>query len=108
MPSRASSSRRRTSWSSTPRPAGRHHPDGVREVDLAAALEGLEPEPARRVLVELVRSFRSDAVVNVNSRLLYEAMATYGRALAASERIFMMLFCNERLALGNWVGLPLR
>jgi glycosyltransferase involved in cell wall biosynthesis len=88
-------------------PPGRF-PDGVREVDLAAALEGLEPEPAQRVLVELVRSFRSDAVVNVNSRLLYEAMATYGRALAASERIFMMLFCNERLALGNWVGLPLR
>ena len=88
-------------------PPGRF-PDGVREVDLAGALEGLEAEPAQRVLVELVRSFRSDAVVNVNSRLLYDAMATYGRALAASERIFMMLFCNERLALGNWVGLPLR
>jgi len=88
-------------------PPGRF-PDGVREVDLAQALEGLEPEPARRVLVELIRSFRSEAVVNVNSRLLYDAMATYGKALVASERIFMMLFCNERLALGNWVGLPLR
>lgn len=88
-------------------PPGRF-PDGVREVDLTAVLEGLDPEPAQRVLVELLRSFRSDAVVNVNSRLLYDAMATYGHALAASERLFMMLFCNERLALGNWVGVPLR
>jgi glycosyltransferase involved in cell wall biosynthesis len=88
-------------------PPGRF-PLGVREVDLATVLDDLEPEPAQRVLVELLRSFHSDAIVNVNSRLLYDAMSTYGKALAASERIFMMLFCNERLALGNWVGLPLR
>jgi glycosyltransferase involved in cell wall biosynthesis len=88
-------------------PDGRF-PPGVREIDLAHLLEGMDPEPAQRVLVELIRSFHSDAVVNVNSRLLYDALATYGRALAASERMFMMLFCNERLALGNWVGLPLR
>lgn len=88
-------------------PAGRF-PDGVREVDVAGLVEELEPEAAHRVLVELVRSFRSEAVLNINSRLLYDAMATYGKALAASERLFMLLFCNERLALGNWVGLPLR
>ncbi len=88
-------------------PPGRF-PPGVREVDLAHLLDGMEPEPAQRVLVELIRSFHCEAVVNVNSRLMYDALATYGRALAASERMFMMLFCNERLTLGNWVGVPLR
>lgn len=83
-------------------------PEGVREVDLAMLVEGLEADAAQRVLVELLRSLRADAIVNVNSRLLYEGMSTYGRALAASERVFLMLFCNEQLALGHWVGIPLR
>ena len=56
----------------------------------------------------MIRSFHADAVVNVNSRLLYEAMTIYGKALAASERLFLMMFCNEQLAMGNWVGVPLR
>ncbi len=88
-------------------PPGRF-PDGVREVDLAALLGDLPDEAADRVLVELVRSFRAEAVVNVNSGLLYRAMATYGKALAASERMFLVLFCNEQLAFGGWVGRPLR
>jgi glycosyltransferase involved in cell wall biosynthesis len=88
-------------------PPGRF-PDGVREVDLTALLGDLPDEAAERVLVELVRSLRADAVVNINSGLLYKAMATYGRALAASERLFLVLFCNEQLAFGSWVGRPLR
>lgn len=88
-------------------PPGRF-PAGVREVDLAGLLDGLPQEAAERVLVELVRSFRAEAVVNVNSGLLYQAMATYGPALAASERLFLVLFCNEQLAYGSWVGRPLR
>ena len=88
-------------------PPGRF-PDGVREVDFAAAVAGVEPFVTQRALVELIRSFRADAVLNVNSRLLYQSMATYGRALAASERIFPLMFCNEQLALGTWVGVPLR
>jgi len=83
-------------------------PAGVRELDLAAEVEGMDPNAAQRLLVELVRSFHADAVVNVNSRLLYDALAVYGKALAASERLFLMLFCNEQQAMGNWLGLPLR
>ena len=83
-------------------------PAGVREVDFASKDQAVDRLAAQRTLVELIRSVHADAVVNVNSRLLYEAMTTYGRALAASERLFLMLFCNEQLAMGNWVGLPLR
>lgn len=88
-------------------PPGRF-PDGVREVDLATLVEGLPEEAAQRVLVELVRSFHAEAVVNVNSGLLYQALTTYGDTLAASERLFLVLFCNEQLAFGSWVGRPLR
>ncbi len=88
-------------------PPGRF-PDGVREIDLATLLDGVPEEGADRVLVELLRSFRADAILNVNSALLYRALATYGKALAASERLFLVLFCNEQLATGHWVGRPLR
>jgi glycosyltransferase involved in cell wall biosynthesis len=89
-------------------PRGRF-PRGVREVDLAGRVADVQEDlVAMRVLVELVRSFHADVVVNVNSLLLHKAMATYGRGLHASERIFPMMFGNEQLAAGNWVGLPLR
>jgi glycosyltransferase involved in cell wall biosynthesis len=88
-------------------PPGRF-PPGVREVDFARAVDGVARPAALRALVELVRSFDADSVININSRLLYEAMATYGRALAATERVFLMMFGNEQLAMGNWVGIPLR
>ncbi|HET7326701.1 MAG TPA: glycosyltransferase family 4 protein [Nocardioidaceae bacterium] len=88
-------------------PPGRF-PAGVREIDLASEVEQMDRPGVQRVLVELVRSFHAEAVVNINSRLLYEAMTPYGKALAASERLFLMLFCNEQLAMGNWLGLPLK
>jgi len=88
-------------------PSGRY-PAGLRELDLASAVDGMDRAASHRVLVELIRSFRADAVVNVNARLLYEALEPYGKALHSSERLFLMQFCNEQLAQGNWVGIPLR
>lgn len=88
-------------------PAGRF-PPGVREVDFAHAVEGMDKPTAHRALVELIRAFHADTVVNINSTLLYQAMMQYGKALAASERLFLVQFCNEQLAMGNWLGLPLR
>ncbi len=90
------------------RAPGTRFPSGVREVDLAAVVEGMPVEFSGRVLVELLRSLRADVVVNINSMLLHRSMTTYGRALAASERLFVVMFGNEQLALGNWVGMPLR
>lgn len=88
-------------------PEGRF-PAGVREVDFAAATEGLPDEHKQQALVSLLRSFRADAIVNINSRALYAAMASYGKALAASERIFLCFFVYERRAQGNWFGMPLQ
>lgn len=88
-------------------PPGRF-PAGVREINFASEVTGADRYATHRTLVELIRSFHADAVVNINSRVLYEAMTAYGPALAASERLFLMLFCNEQLAVGSWVGVPLR
>lgn len=88
-------------------PPGRY-PEGVREVDFAAAVDGLGADNAQQALVALIRSFQADAVVNVNSRVLHHAMTPYGRALAATERVFPIFFCNEQQAQGNWDGWSLR
>jgi glycosyltransferase involved in cell wall biosynthesis len=88
-------------------PAGRF-PTGVREIDFAGLAERLEPEDAETALVVLIRTFRADAVVNFNSATLYQAMQSYGRALAASERLFPCFFCNEQTFTGAWTGWSLR
>ena len=88
-------------------PRGRF-PDGVREVDLFSHLGRINQDAAGRVLIELIRSFRAEILVNINSVLLYQALNPYGKALAVTQRIFLVMFGNEQLALGNWVGLPLR
>jgi glycosyltransferase involved in cell wall biosynthesis len=88
-------------------PPGRY-PEGVREVDFAKIASALRPEEAQHALVMLLRTFGADAIVNVNSRLMYHALRTYGAALAASERVFLVFFCNEQTAIGSWRGWSLR
>jgi glycosyltransferase involved in cell wall biosynthesis len=88
-------------------PRGRF-PAGLREIDFAAAVETLPDEHKQQALVSLLRSFRADAIVNINSRVLYGALTPYGKALAATERIFLCMFVHERRAQGNWFGIPLQ
>jgi glycosyltransferase involved in cell wall biosynthesis len=86
-------------------PAGRF-PDGVREVDFAAHTADMESAWKEHTLVMLLRSFQADSIVNVNSGTLHRAMRTYGSALAATERVFPVFFCNEQSPTGNWYGWP--
>ncbi len=83
-------------------------PDGVREVDFAGIARNLSKDRAAHALVMILRSFHADAIVNINAKLLYDAMGSYGRALAVTERLFPCFFCNEQTAMGTWVGYPLR
>lgn len=83
-------------------------PPGVREVDFAGLAAGLPDAHRQQALVSLLRSFRADAIININSRLLYAAMTDYGKALAASERLFLCFFVREQRAQGNWFGMPLQ
>lgn len=84
------------------------YPAGVREIDIASQFDRMSPAAAEHALITLIRTFRADAVVNINSRLLYRAMRTYGAALSATERVFLVLFCNEQGPMGTWRGWSLR
>lgn len=64
-------------------------PTGVREVDFATSLERVGPMDSEMALVSLVRSFRSQAVVVVDSELMHRSLQPYGKALAHSERVFL-------------------
>lgn len=88
-------------------PPGRF-PDGVREVDLASLLDGIARSVQEETLIALLRSFRADSILNINSRLFYWAMKPFGKALVASERVFLCFFCDEQQAMGNWEGRGLR
>ena len=88
-------------------PAGRF-PDGVREVDFAAHTADMDAKRQVHTLVMLLRSFQADSIVNVNSGMLHRAMRAYGSALAATERVFPVFFCNEQGEIGNWYGWPSR
>jgi glycosyltransferase involved in cell wall biosynthesis len=92
---------------STKAPAGRY-PAGVREIDFASLVTHIPKDRAQHALVMLLRSFQADAIVNINSRMLYHAMRDYGPALAATERLFLCFFCNEQTAMGTWEGWSLR
>jgi glycosyltransferase involved in cell wall biosynthesis len=88
-------------------PPGRF-PAGVREIDFFSRFQGVSFGTQQEALVALLRSFCADAILNVNSRLLYFAMRPYGKALAMSERLFLCFFCEEQQPLGNWEGRSLR
>jgi glycosyltransferase involved in cell wall biosynthesis len=87
-------------------PAGRF-PDGVREVDFAAHTADMDTAWQEHTLVMLLRSFQADSIVNLNSGMLHRAMRTYGAALAATERVVPVFFCNEQGEIGNWYGWPI-
>ncbi|PYE82174.1 glycosyltransferase [Pseudoroseicyclus aestuarii] len=82
-------------------------PDGVRHVDFAALATGLPEAAQQRVLAEFLRSLCPEAAFNINSRLMWDSMKPYGRALSSSMKLFAGLFCNEQTPLGFWTGYPI-
>jgi glycosyltransferase involved in cell wall biosynthesis len=88
-------------------PEGRF-PAGVNEIDFGALTQNLEGEDAEAALVILLRTFHADAIVNINSAMLYRAMRAFGRALTASERIYLCFFCSEQVPTGAWTSWSMR
>ena len=82
-------------------------PDGVRHIEFADLVAPLAGNEAQRVLVQFLRALRPETVFNVNSRLMWDALGSYGRAMRASFRMIGCLFCNERTELGHATGYPL-
>ncbi|WP_188113395.1 hypothetical protein [Nocardioides humilatus] len=83
-------------------------PAGVRRVDFAVTAAGLGPLMAQQVLVELLRSLCADAIVGIGSRLFLDALTPYGKALRASERIYLGFGALRPGPLGHEVGTSTR
>ena len=83
-------------------------PTGSRHVDFATASSGLKADDRERLMVEFIRSLRPAAVFNVNSRLFWDSMRPYGKALASSMALYTYLFCNDKNIYGEWGGYPAR
>ncbi len=92
---------------SGPIPADRF-PSGTRQLDFAETCAHLSDVAQQRILVEFLRSLQPTAVFNVNSRLFWNALSSYGPALADSTRVFACMFCNDQNELGFWTGYPVR
>ncbi len=82
------------------RPPPGRFPDGVRLVDVSASLKTLGQAQRERMLTELLRSLQPTTIVNINSRLLWDAMDTYGNALAERSKLIGCFLCTEQNALG--------
>ncbi|SLN68884.1 glycosyltransferase family 4 protein [Roseisalinus antarcticus] len=82
-------------------------PEGLRVVTMADIAPG-DAEMRERLLFEFLRALRPGSVFNVNSRLFWEMLTPYGRALSRDTAITCALFCAERTALGYWTGYPVR
>ncbi|MBX3489281.1 hypothetical protein [Parvibaculum sp.] len=82
-------------------------PAGCRQIGFASVVNGLPSGTRERVFVEFLRSLRADMAFNLESRLFWNSMRTYGKALASSIRLYGCLFHNEQDAQGLWRGFAL-
>ncbi len=81
-------------------------PEGCQHVDFSTITSKLKGDVKERVLVEFLRSLRPTAVFNVNSKLMWNALKPYGKALSATTALYACLFCNEKTLFGFWAGYP--
>lgn len=76
--------------------------------DLSAEIKGLGEENKMRAMIDLMRGVGCQTVINVNSRLMWESMRTFGRQLHHEFRICTYLFTWEETADGDRVGYPIQ
>ncbi len=85
-------------------PPASRYPDGVRVIDASGVLKTLGKDQRERALMEVLRSLKPDAILNINSRHLWETMDTYGHALSEKSRLIACLFCIDQNEFGVATG----
>lgn len=83
-------------------------PNGCRQIDLAEAVQNMGENEREKLFVEYLRSLRPVAAFNINSRLFWETMRPYGKALSTSMSLYAYLLCNDMDIYGRWDGYPAR
>ncbi len=82
-------------------------PAGCRQIGFASIAKDLPIETQEHVLIEFLRSLRPQTAFNLESRLFWNSLRTYGKALASSIRLYGCLFQNKQDAKGLWQGFAL-
>ncbi|WP_298258137.1 glycosyltransferase family 4 protein [uncultured Litoreibacter sp.] len=75
--------------------------------DLSKEIADLTEAEKIRALIDVLRGVECKILVNVNSRLTWEAMRTYGRQLHQELRVLTYLFTWEENAKGDRFGYPI-
>lgn len=83
-------------------------PAGCRDIDFAGIAEALPQYEKELLFVEFLRSLAPDAAFNLNSKLFWDIMQPFGKALSASMSLHAYLFCNDKTVYGEWDGYPAR
>lgn len=79
-------------------------PQNVAFLNFGEKVRGLDLDGQVSVLARLVVQRSPDVVHVINSRVAWEAIARYGRALAGRTRLFASLFCDDYTPDGIPVG----
>ena len=79
---------------------------GCRVVNFFSVAKNLSHEDRLKVFVSYLRSLNPRAAYNINSRLCWEMIQQYGKAVSASIDLYAYFFCNEKDAYGYWTGFP--
>ncbi|WP_193143413.1 glycosyltransferase family 4 protein [Meridianimarinicoccus sp. MJW13] len=76
--------------------------------DLSKEIGPLSAEEKIRALIDVMRGVGCRTIVNVNSRLVWEAMRLYGRQLHHEFRVVTYLFTWDENTKGDRVGYPIQ
>ncbi|WP_368188443.1 glycosyltransferase family 4 protein [Aestuariibius sp. HNIBRBA575] len=83
-------------------------PEGVDRIDLSAYVADITYENKIRILLDLLRGIDCATLVNVNSRLVWEALRMFGRQMSHEFKIVTYLFTWDETPAGNRVGYPIQ
>lgn len=82
--------------------------DDLEIFDLSKEIEAIGTEDKSRALVDVMRGVNCRTIINVNSRLVWEAMRLYGRQLNHEFRVVTYLFTWDENVRGDRVGYPIQ
>lgn len=81
-------------------------PDGVDVVDISDVVQSVSPAVAEHLLRLVLRGVSARRVFNVNSRLCWNMLRSYGANLALTLNTYSYMFCWDQTPSGLRVGYP--
>ncbi|MEY8120387.1 glycosyltransferase family 4 protein [Falsihalocynthiibacter sp. BN13B15] len=82
--------------------------DKLDVLDVSKEIANLGPEQKIRALIDVMRGVACQTIINVNSRLMWEAIDLFGRQLHHEFKIVTYLFTSDENIKGDRVGYPIQ